>query len=125
MPTQLRVSRPPTTSPQAGRDVSNAGSVLQAGRDTSITAGRDVNLVAVQTDNKLAGGKDFLADTVTQLTGTVTAGRDLSVSAGRDLSAIASQLDAARDATLSAKENLVLASAANESHTYSEGNHRT
>ncbi|NWB46623.1 two-partner secretion domain-containing protein [Pseudomonas gingeri] len=108
----------------AGRDVNNAGSLLQAGRDTSITAGRDVNLVAVQTDNKLAGGKDFLADTVTQLTGSVTAGRDLSVSAGRDLSAIASQLDAARDATLSAKENLVLTSAANESHTYSDGNHR-
>jgi filamentous hemagglutinin len=109
----------------AGRDVNNAGSVLQAGRDTSITAGRDVNLVAVQTDNKLAGGKDFLDDKVTQLTGSVTTGRDLSVSAGRDLSAIASQLDAARDATLSAKENLVLASAANESHTYSDGNHRT
>jgi len=109
----------------AGRDVSNAGSVLQAGRDTSITAGRDVNLVSVQADNKLTGGKNVIADTVTQLTGTVTAGRDLSVSAGRDLSAIASQLDAARDATLSAKENLVLASAADEAHTYSEGHHRT
>ncbi|NWD71099.1 filamentous hemagglutinin N-terminal domain-containing protein [Pseudomonas gingeri] len=109
----------------AGRDVNNAGSVLQAGRDTSITAGRDVNLASVQADNKLNRGKDVLTDSVTQLSGSVTAGRDLSISAGRDLSAIASQLDATRDATLSAKENLVLASAANEAHGYSESRHRT
>ncbi|WP_338524383.1 filamentous hemagglutinin N-terminal domain-containing protein [Pseudomonas batumici] len=123
--TAARIEAANDLTVKAGRDVNNAGSVLQAGRDTSITAGRDVNLLAVQTDSKFTGGKKFLTDSVTQLTDFVTAGRDLSISAGRDLSAIASQIDASRDITLSAKENLVLASAANEGHFYSKDSDST
>lgn len=105
---------------KAGRDVDNIGGVLQSGRDTTINAGRDVNLVSAQAENKLASGSSFLEQNITQMSGSVSAGRDLSVNAGRDISVIASQIDATRDIALAATDNLTLASAADEEHSYSK-----
>ncbi|UMZ15135.1 hemagglutinin repeat-containing protein [Pseudomonas sp. MPFS] len=42
------------------------------------------------------------------------------MSAGRDITAIASQIEAKRDVTMSATENLNLVSAANEQHSASK-----
>nr|WP_281439318.1 DUF637 domain-containing protein [Pseudomonas moorei] len=110
---------------KAGRDVSNIGAVLQSGGDTTISAGRDVNLIAAQAQDKLASGSSYLNESITQLGGSVSAGRDLSVSAGRDITAIASQIDAQRDITLAATDNLTLSSAADEDHFYSASHHVT
>ncbi len=105
---------------KAGRDVNNVGGMLQSGRDTTINAGRDVNLVSAQAENKVASGSSFLDQNITQMSGSVSAGRDLSVNAGRDISVIASQLDAKRNIALAATDNLTLASAADEAHSYSK-----
>ncbi|WP_223547478.1 DUF6883 domain-containing protein [Pseudomonas sp. A-B-19] len=105
---------------KAGRDVNNIGGVLQSGRDTTINAGRDVNLVSAQAENKLASGSSFLNQNITQMSGSVSAGRDLSVNAGRDISVIASQITAKRDIALAATDNLTLAAAADEEHSYSK-----
>jgi filamentous hemagglutinin len=84
-----------------------------------------VNLLSAQVDSKLAGGSSFLDEKIVQLTGSINSGRDVSVSAGRDISAIASQIDAKRDITMSATENLTLASVADENHFYSKDRHVT
>ncbi|NVZ67212.1 hemagglutinin repeat-containing protein, partial [Pseudomonas gingeri] len=46
----------------------------------------------------------------------VDVGRDLKVQAGRDLAVVGSSIDAKRDITMDAVENLTVSSAANESH---------
>jgi len=103
----------------AGRDASNIGGVLKAGNDLSLSAGRDVNFTSVQLINGQVNGKRYAGQTISQLGADVSAGRDLAISAGRDLTSVASRLDAARDAALSAGRDVTLASAADETHSYS------
>ncbi|WP_248767181.1 filamentous hemagglutinin N-terminal domain-containing protein [Pseudomonas sp. MWU12-2345] len=108
----------------AGRDVNNVGSVLQSGADTAIKAGRDINLLSTTASNN--GTQDQLRNgTVSQYAGSVDSGGSLTLNAGRDITAVASQIDAKRDVSMAAAENLTLASAANENHFYSEYNDRT
>ncbi|WP_458752024.1 DUF637 domain-containing protein [Pseudomonas chlororaphis] len=102
----------------AGRDITNPGSVLQSGRDMSLSAGRDVNLVSTQLNNSLALGKNHYSSDITQIGSEVSAGRDLTVKAGRDINAIASEIEAKRNITMAATENLTLSSAADERHSY-------
>lgn len=103
----------------AGRDISNVGSVLQSGRDMSLTAGRDVSITSAEKINSDTRGQSYGRSSIEQLGSSVTAGQDLTIKASRDLSVIASTINAQRDASLSAVENLTLASAANEQHAYS------
>ncbi|WP_283190191.1 filamentous hemagglutinin N-terminal domain-containing protein [Pseudomonas sp. PMCC200344] len=103
----------------AGRDLNNSGGVLQAKRDTTINAGRDANLVAVEEQNSETRSR-FLRETITQHGSEITTGRDLSVRASRDLTAIASQIEAKRNLSMDAGQNLTLASAADESHSFSK-----
>ncbi|KIH82807.1 putative large exoprotein involved in heme utilization or adhesion of ShlA/HecA/FhaA family [Pseudomonas batumici] len=105
---------------QAGRDVTNSGSVLQSGGDIAIQAGRDISISATESRDSGLGGMWRSTHSVTQSGATVSAGRDLQMSAGRDLSVIASQIDAKRDIAMAASENLTLSSAADESHSYSK-----
>ncbi|WIE49882.1 DUF637 domain-containing protein [Pseudomonas sp. GM17] len=103
----------------AGRDVNNVGGVLKSGADTTIKAGRDVNIASAE--QIVSGQRGAHRDqTITQYGSTLEAGRDLTVSAGRDISAIASQIEAKRDIALAATENLTLASAADEQHSYNK-----
>ncbi|WP_242167114.1 MULTISPECIES: filamentous hemagglutinin N-terminal domain-containing protein [unclassified Pseudomonas] len=101
----------------AGRDVSNQGSVLDSGRDTTIQAGRDLSFGSVEQVNSNANTTTRSnSSSVTQNGSSVTAGRDLSAKAGRDLTAIASQMEAKRDVAMAAGGDLILASAADEQH---------
>ncbi|RBC01515.1 filamentous hemagglutinin N-terminal domain-containing protein [Pseudomonas sp. MWU12-2115] len=101
---------------KAGRDVINTGGVLKSGADTTINAGRDVNLVSAEKAFSSQRGL-HTNDNVTQYGSTVDVGRDLNITAGRDLSVIASQIDAKRDVSMSATENLTIGSAADEEHS--------
>ncbi|WP_283190195.1 hemagglutinin repeat-containing protein [Pseudomonas sp. PMCC200344] len=103
----------------AGRDLNNTGGVLQAKRDTTINAGRDANLVAAEEQNSETRSR-FLRETITQHGSEITTGQDLSIRAGRDLTAIASQIEAKRNLSMDAGQNLTLASAADESHSFSK-----
>src|SRR5450830_1676865 len=104
----------------AGRDIDNSGGVLKSAQDTTLKAGRDVNITsAEQLDSNILGNRHN-DKTITQNGSTVTSGRDLTINAGRDLTAVASQIDAKRNASLSAVDNLMLSSAADEQHSYSQ-----
>ncbi|MCU1766064.1 hemagglutinin repeat-containing protein [Pseudomonas protegens] len=104
----------------AGRDINNDGGVLKSGADTSLKAGRDVNLSAVEQVVSNDRGVRYNDLSVTQNGSSLQAGRDLAISAGRDITAIASQIEAKRDVAMTATENLSLVSAANEQHAYSK-----
>lgn len=110
----------------AGRDVQSLGSVIEAGGDARIQAGRDA-LIASQREEdtyRYQGRRERGSQyQVTQHGSEVLVGGDLAVSAGRDLGVIASRVQAAGNISLEAAENLVIASAANESHKESFRKH--
>ncbi|WP_248746977.1 DUF637 domain-containing protein [Pseudomonas sp. MWU12-2037] len=110
---------------KAGRDVSNSGSVLRSGADTSISAGRDINIAATESHTSTNYGRGANDSSVTQTASTVNAGRDLQMTAGRDLTVVAGQIDAKRDISMAATENLTLTSAADESHYLSKSRKET
>ncbi|MEE4860972.1 filamentous hemagglutinin N-terminal domain-containing protein [Pseudomonas alliivorans] len=104
----------------AGRDLKNTGGVLQAGRDISLVAGRDINIDSARTEEGQTNGVNHTDSSIKQLGSSVTAGRDLTAQAGRDISVIASSIDAKRNIAMAATENLTLSSAADEEHSYSK-----
>ncbi|MHC8339909.1 two-partner secretion domain-containing protein [Pseudomonas sp. HLT2-19-2] len=108
----------------AGRDINNIGGVLQSGRDLELIADRDVNITSVQDRSTNARGSHFLNQTITQNAAEVTSGRDLTIRADRNITAIASRLDAKLDVELSAGNDILLASAANESDYVSRSKKR-
>ncbi|UZE21568.1 filamentous hemagglutinin N-terminal domain-containing protein [Pseudomonas sp. B21-056] len=103
---------------KAARDFVSTGSTLQSGGDTTITAGRDAFIAAAEQHNSVVAGAK--SSNVTQYGSDLTVGRDLSVQAGRDLAVVASQIEANRNIDFGAGENLTVASAADESHSYSK-----
>ncbi|MFJ2279947.1 filamentous hemagglutinin N-terminal domain-containing protein [Pseudomonas sp. NPDC087803] len=104
----------------AGRNIDNVGAVLQSGRDMKLDAERDLNISAVQVTNSVFHDSRHNSSDITQQGSNVTAGRDFSAQAGRDLGVIASQIDAKRDVSMSAVENLIVSSAADEQHSLSK-----
>jgi filamentous hemagglutinin len=104
----------------AGRDINNIGGVLQSGRDMDLNAGRDLNVSSAQVINSVVRDSKHNSSDITQLGASVSAGRDLSAQAGRDISVIASQIDAKRDIAMTATENLIISSAADEDHYLSK-----
>nr|WP_302328734.1 hemagglutinin repeat-containing protein [Pseudomonas sp. DVZ6] len=103
---------------KAGQDIKNIGGVIKSEGDLSLSAGRDVSLLAVeQREGFYSGSRRSSA--VQQHGASLEAGRDLSIGASRDLTAVASQIDAGRNLTLAAGEDLNLTSAANEAHSFS------
>ncbi|WP_241664247.1 hemagglutinin repeat-containing protein [Pseudomonas sp. Sample_21] len=100
---------------KAGLDINNIGGVLKSGQDMTLDADRDVNITSVQNRSTNARGSSFLNQSITQHGAEVTSGRDLSISADRDVAIVASWLDAKRDISLSAGNDLLVTSAANES----------
>ncbi|MCD5970388.1 two-partner secretion domain-containing protein [Pseudomonas quasicaspiana] len=115
-----RIEAADTLTMQAKRDVNNVGSVIKSGGDTTVQAGRDVNVVSAQQENSGAVGTRSTRQNITQYGSVVEAGRDFQVVAARNISAVASQISAKRDLTLGATENLNIASAADEQHSYSK-----
>ena len=104
----------------AGRDIANLGSVLDSRGGLSIAAGRDVTLASVEERHLQARGTHYLNERVSQHGASATAVGDLSINAGRDLTAIASRIQSNADVALDAKGDVLIASAANESHFLSK-----
>ncbi|WP_241662938.1 hemagglutinin repeat-containing protein [Pseudomonas sp. Sample_9] len=104
---------------KAAKDINVIGGVLKSGQDMALSAGRDVNVAAVQIDNSASLGWRGAVSSVTQLGADIDAGRDFKADAKRDISVIASAIDAKRDVSMSATENLVISSAADEEHSRS------
>ncbi|WP_460124548.1 two-partner secretion domain-containing protein [Pseudomonas sp. S2_C03] len=104
-------------SVKAGQDINIIGGALQSGQDMSLSAERDINVSSVQVSNSVAQGGNYTSNDTTQLGSSLGAGRDLTAEAGRDIAVIASDVDAERDLSLDADENLTISSAANEQHS--------
>ncbi|WP_447754793.1 two-partner secretion domain-containing protein [Pseudomonas nicosulfuronedens] len=103
----------------AGRDINNRGGVIRADGDANLQAGRDINLHSTELERSQTDGRNYHQKT-TQLSGDLSAGRDLQIDAGRDISAIATHIEAGRDLAASAGRDVVLASAADEEHSFSQ-----
>ncbi|MFS7071180.1 DUF637 domain-containing protein, partial [Pseudomonas aeruginosa] len=107
-------------SVSAGRDISVVGSRMDARRDVTFEAGRDVGLVAAANEEHAYGKTKkvtFQDDKITQQATRVDAGGDLAINAGQDLRLIASQASAGDEAYLVAGDKLELL-AANDSSYY-------
>ncbi|MCX2545953.1 hemagglutinin repeat-containing protein [Pseudomonas sp. COW5] len=99
----------------AGRDISNSGSVLKSGGDTTLSAGRDVHIDSTE-QNATNSNTNYLNSSVKQYGSDVDSGGALKVTAGGDINVVASQLNVKSDAELLALGDVTLTSAANESH---------
>ncbi|WP_413052086.1 hemagglutinin repeat-containing protein [Pseudomonas bubulae] len=117
MDSAARIEAANNLSLHAGRDVHSVGSVIKSGADTTIKAGRDVNLIATEQRNSQVAGTLSRGESVTQYGSVIEAGRDFQIVAARDISAIASQIAATRDLAMAASGDLTLASASNEQHS--------
>ncbi|MFF6520256.1 DUF637 domain-containing protein, partial [Pseudomonas aeruginosa] len=107
-------------SVSAGRDISVVGSRIDARRDVTFEAGRDVGLVAAANEEHAYGKTKkvtFQDDKITQQATRVDAGGDLAINAGQDLRLVASQASAGDEAYLVAGDKLELL-AANDSNYY-------
>ncbi|BCQ67633.1 hypothetical protein PEQA60_16230 [Pseudomonas sp. Eqa60] len=111
-----RIEAGNSLSIDAERDFDSNGSVLHSGGDTRIKAGRNVSLNAVEQVVSNDRGIGNLDQSKTQHGATLESGGNLSIEAGGNVTAIASQIDAKGDVSMTAKDNLTLASAANEQH---------
>jgi filamentous hemagglutinin len=104
---------------KAAKDINVIGGVLKSGQDMALNAGRDVNVASVQINDSASLGWRGAVSSVTQLGADIDAGRDFKADAKRDISVIASDIDAKRNVSMSATENLVISSAADEEHSRS------
>jgi filamentous hemagglutinin len=99
----------------AGQDISNRGAI-SAGTDASLTAGRDINLLATvnarERHDIADGGHRYTVSTdVKNLAATVSTGGNLSLTAGRDINVVASKASAAQDLSLNAGRDITVVSA--------------
>lgn len=105
---------------KAAKDITIVGGVMQSGRDMTLNAGRDVNVASVQVKNSVFQDDNHNSSSITQLGADIDAGRDFKADAKRDINVIASQIDAKRDAAMTATDNIVFTSAADEEHSLSK-----
>ncbi|MGY8819598.1 MAG: two-partner secretion domain-containing protein, partial [Pseudomonadales bacterium] len=118
--TAARIEAANSLNVAAGRDIANLGGVLESRGDLTLNAGRDVTIASVEERALESRGNHFLNEQVTQFGAQVSAGRDLDINAGRDLAVIASRLQADADVAMSAGNDVLIASAADESHYLSK-----
>lgn len=101
----------------AGRDLLNLGGVLEAAGDARLSAGNDLLIGAVEERSELLRQDrrhHWENISVTQHGSELTIGGSLELSAGQDLGLIASRVQVGDDLTLSAGNDVLISSAANE-----------
>ncbi|MGN8141414.1 two-partner secretion domain-containing protein [Pseudomonas sp. 22105] len=105
---------------KAAKDINIAGGVMKSGQDMVVNAGRDINVSSVQVNNSVFHDDRHNSSDVTQLGAEIDAGRDFKADAKRDINVIASQIDAKRDVAIKATGDVVITSAADETHSLSK-----
>ncbi|WP_460095181.1 two-partner secretion domain-containing protein [Pseudomonas sp. S2_B03] len=103
---------------KSGQDLTNA-SAISSGGDASLSAARDINLLATRDEDELhesfdGGHRSVITTTVENLASTVKTGGDLKLDAGRDINVIASTAEATGNLTAEAKRDIYLSSAGDE-----------
>ncbi|WP_336342237.1 DUF637 domain-containing protein [Pseudomonas atacamensis] len=103
---------------KSGQDLTNA-SAISSGGDASLSAARDINLLATRDEDELhesfdGGHRSVITSTVENLASTVKTGGDLKLDAGRDINVVASTAEATGNLAAEAKRDINMSSAGDE-----------
>ncbi|WP_065872805.1 two-partner secretion domain-containing protein, partial [Pseudomonas sp. 52 E 6] len=105
----------------AGRDISAVASQVEAKRDVNLIATRDLNAIAAANEqHSTYNSKKIksIEDHVQQVSSVIKAGGDATLSAGQNLQLVASQVNAGNEAYLVSGKNLELKAAANQDYSF-------
>ncbi|MDO4237863.1 hemagglutinin repeat-containing protein [Pseudomonas sp.] len=105
----------------AARDISAIGSQLNATRDLALVAKGNVNLASAANEQHSAFDSKKVTsveDHVQQVSTVLKAGGDATLSAGQNLQLVASQVDAGKEAYLVAGNDLALKAAENQDYSF-------
>jgi len=112
------ISARDTLTIKSGRDLVNSSSISSGG-DATLSATRDINLLATRNESELhesfdGGHRSVITTTVENLGSSVKSGGNLKLDAGRDLNVVASTAEAKGNLTADAKRDIYLSSAGDE-----------
>ncbi|WP_192551905.1 DUF637 domain-containing protein [Pseudomonas sp. IzPS59] len=112
------ISARDTLTIKSGNDLVNSSSISSGG-DATLSATRDINLLATRNESELhesfeGGHRSVITTTVENLGSSVKSGGNLKFDAGRDLNVLASTAEAKGDLLADAKQDLNMASAGDE-----------
>lgn len=105
----------------AGRDISAIASQVEAKRDVNLIATRDLNAIAAANEQHSTGNTKkvkSIEDHVQQVSSVIKAGGDATLSAGQNLQLVASQVNAGNEAYLVSGKNLELKAAENQDYSF-------
>ncbi|WP_123416456.1 hemagglutinin repeat-containing protein [Pseudomonas brassicacearum] len=105
----------------ADRDVAIVASRLDAKRDLIVDSGNDIVITSAANESDYVSRSKRRANethSVTQQSSVLNAGRDIALNAGNDLGVIASRIKATDDVSLNADQDVVIASAQDETSSY-------
>jgi len=105
----------------ADRDVAIVASRLDAKRDLSVDSGNDIVITSAADESDYVSRSKKRANethSITQQSSVLNAGRDIALNAGNDLGIIASRIKATEDISLDAEQDITVASAKDESSSY-------
>ncbi|WP_445336176.1 hemagglutinin repeat-containing protein [Citrobacter koseri] len=114
---------------RAGDDILMTGGQLESGGDMTLSAGRDIDIAALETRThteeyddrkKLTTRTSETRDAVRQTGSSLTSGGDIIMSAGQDLNVAASSVVATDDITLAAGRDIGLTTATESDHSHKE-----
>ncbi|MFJ2485443.1 DUF637 domain-containing protein [Pseudomonas sp. NPDC087639] len=105
---------------KSGQDLVNSSSISSGG-DASLSAARDINLLATRNENELhevfnGGHRSVVTTTVENLASTVKSGGNLKLDAGRDINVVASTAEAKGNLNVDAKRDIYMSSAGDENN---------
>ncbi|XXN66085.1 hemagglutinin repeat-containing protein (plasmid) [Enterobacter ludwigii] len=107
----------------AGNDITSQAAILAAGKNITLSAGRDIDLNA----NSQSEGTEshyrrqtVISDTVRQSGTTLSAGENISLNAKRDINIVAGDVSAKRDIALNAGADVNLTTAGESDYFYKE-----
>ena len=105
----------------AGRDISAVASQVEAKRDVNLVATRDLNAIAAANEQHSSFNSKKVTrieDHVQQVSSVIKAGGDATLSAGQDLQLVASQVNAGSEAYLVSGKNLSLRTAEDQDYSF-------
>ncbi len=105
----------------ADRDVAVVASRLDAKRDLIVDSGNDIVITSAANESDYVSRSKRRANethSITQQSSVLNAGRDIALNAGNDLGIIASRIKATDDVSLNADQDVVIASAQDEASSY-------
>lgn len=103
---------------QAGRDINNLGSIIEAGGSAELLAGRDINIKAIADRERRADNKDDIIDDTRHIKATLAAADDLGLQADNNIHVFGSSISTEGDLKLSANQAINIESATDKHYRF-------